>query len=1109
MIKNYLSYLKDISRKIVSDSGFEKVLIDKSSRNPSFTFQNSKKTFKYSQNNFSYDKILRIDEYLNRNRDKKLFCGIGLIAGHDVKQYAAPILYLECEIIYDNTKKTYSLNLNFETTSFNYDLITSILNNNSSRYSIDEESFFNDNFIEELKVVEEIENNIEQYQCIEELNNYSTSVFDLLKKKISEFKKITISNSDYNFDREYTILKDKPKRNRFDARSRPSIFEGELVFVEGIHFFVNSVPHQLSTYESLKQLIAEVEKNKFQNRVLEKVLKNIISGSKEELRNKENEEVEHIVESYIPLTLSKNQIKAIKNAFSSEVSYIQGPPGTGKSYTIGAIVLVALFLNKKILLVSQKEPALDVIKKKIEKYLTDDQREDFEGITYYKFTNKNELRNNLNYLREKGNHQRGLNFMLNKLDDLIKDDKNWITGKLNEINKLEEKLSENLELENKFNEINNEYLRIRDNFIEQTNNFKEFGFDNNYLYHDSFENSSAYNRFLENFQKCIENRPTLAFELYKLKCKTFFEGKFSIDLKYIPDNQIRHIIEELIELNTLYFKSISFLNRITSDNDQIRNKIKTSKLALLDRQKKFLRRKFRFQTLIKLSEKFDSKAKLRQDNLDSLDKLLYWKKPNIIANQMKEIDFELVTEILPFWLSETRYLGQILPMKPNIFDLVIVDESSQVNLAEVLPAFYRGKNIVIVGDHKQLGLDSTGVNFRLSNRFDNLMWGKNFRDLNISFSTATDYKLTVTKCSILDFIRSENSKVSIREEMLNEHFRSMPALAKYTNTNYYDGLLRIMTETSERINENCFQVIEVPGFRDKSSKVIQTEADTVLSIIKYIIYGEKIILNDQNIEINIPHSNYKNISIGVVSLMTNQRELIDDLISENLPYEKIEEFEIETWTPQSAQGNERDIIIISLGLDTNCNGLGNYYKNKRLLNVATSRARLFTVVVHSGFKKDKYSELAQYLNLTKEMPSWSMNHNLYESEFEKKVFEKLLEYSNERKNISQIDIFNQVQACGHKRLDFVLVNQTNKKAVAIEVDGRFHYQSEGSSSKYSEEHLERVSTLKLAGWEIIHTPYYKWYQNGWLSKNENPVYFKEIERLYRELDLYLFSKEES
>jgi len=90
-----------------------------------------------------------------------------------------------------------------------------------------------------------------------------------------------------------------------------------------------------------------------------------------------------------------------------------------------------------------------------------------------------------------------------------------------------------------------------------------------------------------------------------------------------------------------------------------------------------------------------------------------------------------------------------------------------------------------------------------------------------------------------------------------------------------------------------------------------------------------------------------------------------------------------------------------------------------------------------------------------------------------------------------------------------VVNQTNKKAVAIEVDGRFHYQSEGSSSKYSEEHLERVSTLKLAGWEIIHTPYYKWYQNGWLSKNENPVYFKEIERLYRELDLYLFSKEES
>jgi len=42
---------------------------------------------------------------------------------------------------------------------------------------------------------------------------------------------------------------------------------------------------------------------------------------------------------------------------------------------------------------------------------------------------------------------------------------------------------------------------------------------------------------------------------------------------------------------------------------------------------------------------------------------------------------------------------------------VIVDEASQVNIAEIIPAFYRGARICVVGDDKQLGLNAAGVNF--------------------------------------------------------------------------------------------------------------------------------------------------------------------------------------------------------------------------------------------------------------------------------------------------------------------------------------------------------------------------------------------------------------
>ena len=115
--------------------------------------------------------------------------------------------------------------------------------------------------------------------------------------------------------------------------------------------------------------------------------------------------------------------------------------------------------------------------------------------------------------------------------------------------------------------------------------------------------------------------------------------------------------------------------------------------------------------------------------------------------------------------------------------MIIVDESSQVNLAEVLPAFYRGKNICVVGDHDQLGLDSTGVTFTMSKKFDVMTWTKYFQD-KMSYGTAeSERKLTVTSASILDFVRSPQN-ISIKTAMLNEHFRSMPALANYTNSNY-------------------------------------------------------------------------------------------------------------------------------------------------------------------------------------------------------------------------------------------------------------------------------------------------------------------------------------
>ncbi|MBF0320446.1 MAG: ATP-binding protein [Nitrospirae bacterium] len=156
---------------------------------------------------------------------------------------------------------------------------------------------------------------------------------------------------------------------------------------------------------------------------------------------------------------------------------------------------------------------------------------------------------------------------------------------------------------------------------------------------------------------------------------------------------------------------------------------------------------------------------------------------------MKNIDFEIIICLMPYWAAEIRHLGQIFPMEPDLFDLVVVDESSQVNIAEVVPAFYRAKHICIVGDHKQLSLNSTGINFTLNKSYDTLTWNK-YKCNNLLYENAKKAKLTVLDASILDFIMKD-SRILIPTIMLDEHFRSMPAMADYTNK-YYDGKLKIM-----------------------------------------------------------------------------------------------------------------------------------------------------------------------------------------------------------------------------------------------------------------------------------------------------------------------------
>jgi len=1095
MITSYLAYLKEISRKIISDSGFEKAILDSSKKNPSFSFEVQSFKSNYHSSDESYNHLFNIEKYLSINNDKKLFCGFGLIAGNKKRQYAAPILFTECSLSKDENTSI-NLEFDYDTNSINYDLISSILNYSSNRFNYSEDEEFNEDFQNEINLVDIVEKEIKSFDDCEMLFEYTLEVFTNLQNKLEEFTTITETKRIYNCNAEKELFLKKPKAKQPDTRTKKSIFEEDLVFVPTIHLFVHSVPHQLTTYEAIKKLMQEVEANDFQNKGLKNLMDNVLTDKQIISTTKPITEIEQIIYEFLPLTCSSSQIAAIKNAFQSEISYVQGPPGTGKSFTIGAIVLCALFLNKRVLLVSQKEPALDVIKEKIEPYLTN-KNDDFQAITYYKNDSKTEIRSHIDKIKSFSFNSNVLQQDLKNLENELRGNKLLLKKQIEELKVYNEKLSSNLQKEVEYKEKHEIFIENRDWFIEQPYIKRALPLSKKHQFKKSYYTFDDYSNTLNTIEVITTNIPTLASKLYIYKFRNHINDNYGLNISSVQENMLYQYSKDFLQLNSYYKESEDVVETIKIDNDQLRGTIDKLKKDIEKLQRKIIKNQFKFNVLQKLTQ--DKTV----NNLNLLYNLLRWQKPSKIADVMNQIDYSSILEIMPFWLAETRYLGQVLPMKAEMFDIIVVDESSQVNLAEVLPAFYRGKNICVVGDHDQLGLDSTGVTFRMSKKFDVMTWTKHFQNTMTYGTAEKEKKLTVTSASILDFVRSPQN-ISIKTAMLNEHFRSMPALAKFTNSNFYDGLLRIMTETPEKITKECFAKVKVQGLRDKDKK-IETEAQEIITIIKELTLNENNLFTSKR-GITIPNPNNEILSIGIISLLQKQKEHIEDLIEQDPQLQKIvDKHKIEVWTPQSAQGNERDIIIISIGLDSTCTGQGSYYKDKRRLNVATSRARKFTIAVYCDFKEDKYAEINKYLNLTASQIEWKLDHSKYESEFEYKVYEFIKSYVHSRQDTADIRIYNQVETCGHKRLDFVLFNQTNEKAVAIEVDGSYHYEQNTLRPNYSKHHIDRIETLKRAGWNVINTPYYKWYRNGWLCDINHPIFKKEIDRINFELDYHLLT----
>jgi hypothetical protein len=140
-----------------------------------------------------------------------------------------------------------------------------------------------------------------------------------------------------------------------------------------------------------------------------------------------------------------------------------------------------------------------------------------------------------------------------------------------------------------------------------------------------------------------------------------------------------------------------------------------------------------------------------------------------------EIDFErVILHTFPIWLANLADVNEALPLQKEMFDVVIIDEATQCDIASCLPILQRAKRVVIVGDPHQL----RHLSF-LSRARANLLLKEN------GFSESESETLNYREKSILDFAL-EQVETQEAVTFLDEHFRSHPQIIGFSNEQFFE-----------------------------------------------------------------------------------------------------------------------------------------------------------------------------------------------------------------------------------------------------------------------------------------------------------------------------------
>ena len=143
----------------------------------------------------------------------------------------------------------------------------------------------------------------------------------------------------------------------------------------------------------------------------------------------------------------------------------------------------------------------------------------------------------------------------------------------------------------------------------------------------------------------------------------------------------------------------------------------------------------------------------------------------------------------PCIIANIRTYSDFIPLEYRLFDLVIIDEASQVSIAQALPAIFRAKKTIVLGDKMQFSnVKTSQASSETNNKYQKDL-DTTFRPLWGNIPSAVErLGCFDIKKSVLDFLgHMQNYQVTLRK-----HFRSYKELISFSNKYFYDNTLQVM-----------------------------------------------------------------------------------------------------------------------------------------------------------------------------------------------------------------------------------------------------------------------------------------------------------------------------